>query len=79
LHHLSFQVGSIEEVRAYEERLQRLGVRLLYDGLVRHGEGLDSGGIFFADPDGIRLEIYSPSGVGGESVPVADAPSCGFF
>lgn len=79
LHHLSFQVETIGEVRAFEERLRARGVTLLYDGVVPHGEGADSGGVFFADPDGIRLEVYSPSGAGDRPAPVADAPSCGFF
>jgi len=65
LHHLSFEASSVEEVGQYERRLTKEGVRLLHGGIVSHGEGADSGGIFFEDPDGIRLEIYSPSGVGG--------------
>src|SRR6185295_17356371 len=62
LHHLSFQAGSLAEVRAFEERLRALGARFLYDGIVRHMEGVDSGGVYFEDPDGIRLEIFSPNG-----------------
>jgi len=79
LHHLSFQVGGIEEVREFEERLRGVGARFLYEGVVLHGEGADSGGVFFEDSDGIRLEIYSPTGVGRAEAPVAGAPSCGFF
>ncbi len=79
LHHLAFQVSSIEAVRAFEERLQALGTPFLYDGVVPHGEGADSGGVYFEDPDGIRLEIYSPTGAGGFAAPTVDAPSCGFF
>lgn len=79
LHHLSFQVDSIEEVREAEQRLRSLGVRFLYDGVVPHSEGAHSGGIFFEDPDGIRLEIYSPTGAEDQTAPTADAPSCGFF
>ncbi|MES2462541.1 MAG: VOC family protein, partial [Armatimonadota bacterium] len=37
-----------------------------------------SGGLFFEDPDGTRLEIYAPSGVEG-TVPTSGAPTCGFF
>jgi lactoylglutathione lyase len=33
-----------------------------YDGVVPHGEGTHSGGIFFEDPDGTRLEIYAKDG-----------------
>jgi lactoylglutathione lyase len=79
LHHLSFQVSGLADVRAFEERLRAHGARFLYDGIVPHGEGLDSGGMYFEDPDGIRLEIFSPSGASGYAAPVADGPSCGLF
>jgi catechol 2,3-dioxygenase-like lactoylglutathione lyase family enzyme len=79
LHHLSFQVKSIEQVKQYEGKLNSLGVKFLYEGIVPHAEGQDSGGIFFEDPDCIRLEIYSPSGARDKDAPVEGAPSCGFF
>lgn len=79
LHHLSFQANNINEVKAAEERLRSLNISLLYEGIVPHGEGLTSGGIFFEDPDGIRLEIYSPSGADEYAALKTGAPSCGFF
>lgn len=79
LHHLSFQVDSLEEVKQYEQKLQEMGVSFLYDGIVTHAEGASSGGIFFTDLDGIRLEIYAPKGVSDYKAPHQDAPSCGFF
>ncbi|MFC9896265.1 VOC family protein [Nocardia sp. NPDC127579] len=79
LHHLSFQVDSIEQVRAIEAGLRELEVSFAHDGVVAHGEGASSGGIFFADPDGIRLEIYAPSGAEGAPAPSGAAPTCGFF
>ena len=79
LHHLSFQVDSIAEVHAFEERLRSSGREPLHGGIVPHAEGADSGGIFFEDPDGIRLEIFAPSGVGEHAAPTSDAPTCGFF
>lgn len=79
LHHLSFQVGAIEQVKEVERKLRELNVPFLYDGIVPHGEGMQSGGIFFEDPDGIRLEIYAPEGAGTYSAPTQGAPSCGFF
>jgi catechol 2,3-dioxygenase-like lactoylglutathione lyase family enzyme len=79
LHHLSFQVASVDEVRTVEEKLRAMGVPLIYDGIVPHGDGTQSGGIFFEDPDGIRLEIFSPTGAAGRDVPTPGAPSCGFF
>ncbi|MGA5817087.1 VOC family protein [Kitasatospora sp. NPDC094028] len=81
LHHLSFEVESLDEVRTAEALLRELGAEFAYDGVVPHGEGSASGGIFFTDPDGIRLEIYTRAGVAetGAAAPTADAPTCGFF
>jgi lactoylglutathione lyase len=79
LHHLSFQVETIEAVKAAEQRLKQIGAKLIYDGIVPHGEGAQSGGVYFEDPDGIRLEIYAPAGAGGHAAPTPGAPSCGFF
>jgi lactoylglutathione lyase len=79
LHHLSFQVETIEEVRAVEQVLRGLNAPFQYDGVVPHGEGAASGGIFFSDPDGIRLEIYAPSGADTAPAPTGAAPTCGFF
>ncbi|MBT2368395.1 VOC family protein [Streptomyces sp. ISL-10] len=79
LHHLAFEAASIDEVRAAETRLKGLGVDFAYDGVVAHREGAASGGIFFHDPDGTRLEIYAPSGAEESPAPSAAAPTCGFF
>lgn len=75
LHHLSFQVETIEEVKRVEQRLKALNARFVYDGIAPHAEGKDSGGIFFEDPDGIRLEVFSPTGAGAYAAPVAQAPT----
>ncbi len=79
LHHLAFKVSSIDEVRAAEGRVRATGARLHHGGIVAHAEGGDSGGLFFEDPDGIRLEIFTPRGVAGSPAPHADGPTCGFF
>jgi lactoylglutathione lyase len=79
LHHLAFQVGSLAEVHQAEQRLRAMGARLYHAGVVAHAEGADSGGLFFEDPDGIRLEIFAPCGVAGAPAPHADGPTCGFF
>lgn len=79
LHHLSFQVEGIDQVRLAEERLRAMGADFVHDGVVPHGEGTASGGIFFTDPDGTRLEIYAPSGAEGADAPTAGVPTCGFF
>ena len=79
LHHLSFQVESVEQVRAAERVVNELGAQIFHDGVVAHAEGANSGGLFFADPDGIRLEIFAPTGLAGSPAPSGDAPTCGFF
>jgi len=79
LHHLAFQVDTVEEVEAAEARLRELGAAFAHDGIVAHAEGAQSGGIFFSDPDGTRLEIYSPDAGHGHDAPTGSAPTCGFF
>ncbi|MET9429484.1 MULTISPECIES: VOC family protein [unclassified Streptomyces] len=79
LHHLAFEVDTMEEVRAVETELRALDVTFAYDGVVAHREGASSGGIFFHDPDGTRLEIYAPTGAEEAPAPNAAAPTCGFF
>jgi len=79
VHHVAFQVPALEAVQAVESRLRARGVVPRYDGIVPHREGADSAALFFTDPDGIRLEVYSPSGAAGLAAPVPGAPSCGFF
>ncbi len=79
LHHLSFQVATIEDVKKVEQKLRALNVLFIYDGIVPHAEGAQSAGVFFEDPDGIRLEIYAPDGAGDRTAPSPGAPSCGFF
>ncbi|MDI5963816.1 VOC family protein [Streptomyces sp. SL13] len=78
LHHLAFSVDSLAEVRAAQETLRALGVELVHGGVVGHADGLESGGIFFTDPDGIRLEI-STADAEGAAAPSSTAPTCGFF
>ncbi|QEU94356.1 VOC family protein [Streptomyces kanamyceticus] len=79
LHHLAIEVDTVERVREYESALRAYGVEFAYEGVVPHGEGATSGGIFFHDPDGTRLEIYAPSGAESRTTPVESAPTCGFF
>ncbi|MEU3570099.1 VOC family protein [Kitasatospora sp. NPDC036755] len=81
LHHLSFEVEDLDEVRATERLLRELGAEFAYEGVVPHSEGSASGGIFFTDPDGIRLEVYTRTGVDATeaAAPTAAAPTCGFF
>lgn len=78
LHHLSFQVPAMEDVERALAALRARNVPLIYPEVVAHAEGAASGGIFFEDPDGTRLEIFAASGADGNSAP-SDGPSCGFF
>jgi catechol 2,3-dioxygenase-like lactoylglutathione lyase family enzyme len=79
LHHLSFQVEDVDAVRAVEARLRARGATFAYEGVVAHAEGAASGGIFFEDPDGTRLEIYAADAGAHATAPVNGAPTCGFF
>jgi len=78
LHHLSFMVPSIDGVREAEKKLLLRGTTFAYEGIVPHAEGAQSGGIFFEDPDGSRLEIFAPAGAGEVAAP-GEGPTCGFF
>ena len=79
LHHLAFEAESLEHVRAAELALTARGTSFAYEGVVAHREGAASGGIFFHDPDGTRLEISIPKGAEGAEAPSETAPTCGFF
>ncbi len=79
LHHLSFQAKSVGQIKEIETKLCGRGAKMIYDGIVLHSEGAKSGGIFFEDPDGIRLEIFTVEGLDEYSAPEAGASACGFF
>ena len=79
LHHLSFQAKSVDEIKDIEAKLRERGTKLIYDGIVLHSEGSKSGGIFFEDPDGIRLEIFTVDGLDEFSAPEKGVSACGFF
>jgi lactoylglutathione lyase len=79
LHHLSFQVDSVDRVWDAERRLREMDAVIHHHGIVPHREGAESGGVFFEDPDGIRLEIFTAAGVSEGVAPHGAAPTCGFF
>lgn len=80
LHHLSFQVEDIAQVEAVSARLEELGARVYHGGIVPHGENVSSGGVFFEDPDGTRLEVFAPQGADAHGdAPAGEKPTCGFF
>ena len=69
----------LRAIHGAEVRVRDAGGHFLYDGAVPHGEGASSGGIFFEDPDGTRLEIFTSDGLQHAHAPMSGAPSCGFF
>ena len=79
LHHLAFRVADADAVEEVHRRLRAHGATIHHDGIVAHREGADSGGIFFEDPDGTRIEIFATTGMRGRTAPHREAPTCGFF
>ncbi len=55
---ISFHVKSIENLREYYRLFQERGVEILET--VSHGNAIS---IYFADPEGNRLEVYWPTGI----------------
>jgi catechol 2,3-dioxygenase-like lactoylglutathione lyase family enzyme len=79
LHHLAFEVATPAEVEQARAVLEELGARFAYDGVVPHRHGAESGGLFFFDPDGTRLEISTDHAPTTAPAPSGTAPTCGFF
>jgi lactoylglutathione lyase len=59
LHHLAFETDSMEEVNRTKRLLEHLGARW-GEGARLYPEGSAGATIYFEDPDGIRIELYSP-------------------
>jgi catechol 2,3-dioxygenase len=55
LHHLAFEVGSLDEVLLAAKRLRDAGATIDFEGRRRAGVQI---AVEFRDPDGHRLEIY---------------------
>ncbi|MCW9025894.1 MAG: VOC family protein [Thiovulaceae bacterium] len=79
LHHLAFILKSREELNQFEQKIDKLNVKKIYNDIVSHAEDMGSGGLYFYDPDGSRLEVYITEGLEEYKPATADAPSCGFF
>ncbi|HEY1750757.1 MAG TPA: VOC family protein [Caulobacteraceae bacterium] len=61
LHHLAFRAASRDEVDSLHRLLQRLGTTVLDPPAVYYPP--DYYAVFFADPDGIKLELaFNPGG-----------------
>ena len=80
MHHLSFEAPSLEALRLVRDRLVAHGVALRED--VVTGDSPLTGQLFFEDPDGIRIEVYTEdprcrwpdAEYAGQP-----APRCGFY
>lgn len=79
LHHLSFCVSGPEEIQRIEQQLKARNATIYYGGIVPHGVGAESGGIFFEDPDGTRLEVFTEKVSTIQTSVAPAAPACGFF
>lgn len=55
MHHMAFEVGTLEEVFAAREHLRRHDVPIVFEGRRRAGVQI---AVEFLDPDGHHLEIY---------------------
>jgi catechol 2,3-dioxygenase-like lactoylglutathione lyase family enzyme len=55
LHHMAFEVGSLDEVFRARKHLRESGATILFDGRRRAGVQI---AVEFLDPDGHNLEIY---------------------
>ena len=79
LHHLAFKVETAAEIDKARSVLEEIGARFAYEGVVPHSDGAESGGLFFFDPDGTRLEISAKHAPITAPAPSGAAPTCGFF
>lgn len=55
MHHMAFEVGTLDEVFLARRRLRELGVPITFEGRRRAGVQI---AVEFTDPDGHQLEIY---------------------
>ena len=55
MHHMAFEVSTLEEVFAAREHLRREGATIVFEGRRRAGVQI---AVEFLDPDGHHLEIY---------------------
>ena len=69
----------IDEFNDAIQELEDNNITKIYDGIVSHCEGAHSGGVFFLDPDGVRLEICIAEGIEKCNPEIKDHSYCGFF
>lgn len=76
LHHFALAVGGADELVQAEQILRKKGVRIHYDRIVPLHDGAREAELYFYDPDGIRVELFSPEGGEGREAPSRHVPSC---
>ena len=76
LHHFALAVGGSDDLVRAEQILRKKGVRIHYDRIVPAREGAHEAELYFYDPDGIRVELFSAQGGDGKEAPVRQGPSC---
>ncbi|MFD4789737.1 VOC family protein [Streptomyces sp. NPDC058459] len=76
LHHLSFEVPTVEALGETEAALRTAGIAIR-DDPGAPGQAAATGQLFFLDPDGIRLEVYTDDP--RAQSPASGLPRCGFY
>jgi len=76
LHHLSFEVDTFESLAAIEQRASASGA-IMRSVASRPSPQALTGQVFFFDPDGIRLEVYTESDVPLRGA--GEGPACGYY
>lgn len=76
LHHFALAVGGPDDLVRAEQVLRKKNVRIHYDRIVPAMEGAKEAELYFYDPDGIRVELFSAQGGEGKDAPVRRGPSC---
>jgi catechol-2,3-dioxygenase len=79
LHHLALALPEVGDLERLEQILRARQVPIFYEGIVPHAEGGDSAALYFEDPDGLRIEVFTPHGGAGRAAVAGAAPACGFF
>ncbi len=60
LNHLAFHGKSKDQIDEITSELKTKGVKILYPDRHPHAGGPDSYGVFFEDPDRIKVELVAP-------------------
>ena len=76
LHHFALAVESVDDLTQAEQLLRKKKIRIHYNRIVPLQDGAHEAEIYFYDPDGIRVELFSPNGGDGREAPVSHGPSC---